>query len=1275
MKIRILSFLFFCIIFLTLNAENTITATYQLKWKGIDVWTTDKSTKSVIAFDNAAYPEGAMPYFVKGFDCGKNTRFNVSLTNVSFTPMTDAKELELIQGKQIPTEVEIKTYKQSERGNYRMLVQLFPFIQQEGKILKLQKFDLNVEKIQDASKVIAAENGIHSYTTTSALANGKFVKIKLSESGIYKLTYETLNSMGINPANVRVFGYGGAQLNQSFLKPKLDDLPEMPIYMNKGADGVFNAGDYILFYGQGVNSWEYDTARKMFTHTLNTYSTYGYYFVTSDAGVGKRIEDKTVTVPAEVQVADVDQFIDYQLHEKESYNIISSGKVFYGEPFNDVLTYGFTFQFPNAVKTPTAKARVDVMAFSSLVSNYTVQLNNSSTNQYISVSAIASGSIYELGKAANAIFSFKPDNDIQTLKLTFVKPDGTSRGYLNYIEMNVRRQLIMTDNVMFFRNVDSLYSANYSNYRLSGANPNIQVWDITSPVNMKRMVTSYSNGLIEFKDSNETVKQYVAIDPTAGSSFAQPIVEGVVPNQNLHGMESAELVILAHPRFLTQANQLADAHRTKDNMKVNVVTTEQVYNEFSSGTPDATAYRWVMKMFYDRALSSGIKANLPKYLLLFGRGSFDNRDLLTVSSESLVLTYQADESLHAVDSYITDDYFGLLDDGEATNIKGDLMDVGVGRFPVLTEQQASDVVNKTIGYMNNTQKSIWKNQLCFVGDDGGDNNGNIHMFQADSIARMIYRANNGIQLNKIYLDAYKQEKNASGESYPLAKAKLNNLIHSGVFMLNYTGHAGPTGWANEQILTTYDVKQLYNDKLPIWVAATCDFVVIDGKNLSAGEHVLLNPTGGGIGIFSAARTVYSANNFTLNKPFSCSLFNKTNGQYVRLGDASRIAKNELSKSGDSNKLSYVLLADPALKLNYPDEFSVVTSMINDKQISGNDTLKALSVDSIKGYIADSEGNLVSDYNGILEINIYDKNQKITTLNNHADGFLVYDDRPNILYSGKANIKNGVFSFKFMIPKDIRYNYGTGRINYYASESTSNREAQGYFEDFVVGGTSKNFDINDNEGPNLSAYLNYSGFKSGDKVNETPLFVANVEDKNGINTVGSGIGHDLRLVIDSDPALSYTLNDGFSAHTDSYTQGTVQYKIPTLSEGKHTLTFYAWDLLNNSSSITLDFEVINGLTPNIFEVSCYPNPANISTKFVVVNDRPQTVLETTVDVYDLVGRKIWSKSQSSVENLNWDLTDFGGKKVQRGIYLYKVSIKTTNSKLTSKTNKIIVTSLQ
>jgi len=486
--------------------------------------------------------------------------------------------------------------------------------------------------------------------------------------------------------------------------------------------------------------------------------------------------------------------------------------------------------------------------------------------------------------------------------------------------------------------------------------------------------------------------------------------------------------------------------------------------------------------------------------------------------------------------------------------------------------------------------------------------------------------------------------------------------------VNYTGHAAATGWANESILTFNDIKTLANQHLPLFVAATCDFVQFDNQVLSAGEEVLFNPTGGGVGILAATRPVYASQNFTLDKLFCETLFKKQNGEHLRIGDVLMSAKNNIGS--EINKLSYVFVGDPALKLNYPTKYQVLTTKVNESTTFGNDTLCALSVATIQGVIADQNGQKIDDFNGSVHAEVYDKVQRIKTLNNEGDGSMTYSDRPNTLFSGEAKVVNGTYSFSFMLPKDIKYNYGGGRIDYYANDDTHNYEAQGYFENFIIGGISKNY-TEETEGPKADLYLNSESFVSGDKVNETPLFIANVSDTDGINTVGSGIGHDIMLTIDQDPSKSYVLNDYFQSNPDSYSSGVVKYKLPTMVNGKHTLTFRVWDLLNNSTTKTSDFEVVKGLSPEIFTVYNYPNPVRTQTSIIVKHDRPETILNTTVEIFDITGRKIWSFSQSNADNIAWNLQSDTGRQIKTGIYLYRVSIKTSNSDFTSKTNKMLV----
>ncbi|MEI6554414.1 MAG: type IX secretion system sortase PorU [Paludibacter sp.] len=1256
MKVKF-NFLLFLSLFLTLfvtalSANNQQLTQCIIEWQGVEKITLDSSYINIISFRTAQYPyENKLPYYNKRIITDLHKVYSAKVTNTIYIPVTEAEKL-IIGDVKFSSEPEVSLNSLQSRGNSYLDVNVLPFVTRGGKILKLQSFDLQINT-EDAPQKVSSINN-RTYVENSVLAQGKFVKIRIVNSGIYKLTNEDLTSMGVNPSNVRVFGYGGNVLDQSFTSAKIDDLPELAIY---------NSGSYILFYAQGINKWIYDNSKSMFTHTINSYSKYGYYFITSDAGVGKTITPKTITPPTDATINQVDQFVDYQVWEKENQNLISSGKEFYGETFNDILSYYFIFNFPNPVLTNSTIARLDVAASSSTASNFMLSLNGTQSKT-LSVAAKTQGDNYEQAKASSGIFSFTPqDTPAFNFNISYAKAGTTSVGYLNYLELNVRRKLIMNGSAMQFQNVDNLGLGGYNQYLLSNANSNIQIWDITDPQNINSITTTLSHDTLSFKDSGNESKSYIAINPSAAGDFPKPEIVGAIDNQNLHAIKQSDLVIITNPNFLTQAQTLAQAHRDKDNLTVSVVTTEQVYNEFSSGTPDATAYRWVMKMLYDRNWDN--KVNLPKYLLLFGRGTFDNRKILSNSGDNLVLTYQNENSLVTTTSYTTDDYFTLLDDNEGSQIPFNLMDLGIGRLPVITTQQATDVVSKIVNYIDNKEKGNWKNQLCFLADDGDMA---LHMKQADSITNLIAKNNPSYQLNKIYLDAYQQEVSASGQSYPIAKNQLLSLIQKGVFLLDFTGHAGATGLTNESVLSLGDVKKMTNSHLPLMIGATCDFLQFDVQTVSGGEQFVLNPLGGGIGILSAARPVYASQNFDLNRQVCDNLFKRVNNKQQRIGDIISSAKNTIGTQ--LNKLSYLYMGDPALMLKYPTNYKVLTSKINQSTTFGNDTLRALSVATVFGYIANDSGDTVTSFNGTVQATVFDKVQRVTTLNNEGDGGMTYSDRPNTLFSGKADVKNGIFSFSFMLPKDIKYNYGGGRINYYASDDINNIEAQGYFENLTIGGTTKNF-IDETDGPSVNIYLNSDQFVSGDKVNETPVFIANIKDIDGINTVGSGIGHDIRLTVDDDPTQSYVLNDYYQAAANSYTDGTLTYKMPQMLDGKHTLTFKVFDLLNNSTTVSADFEVVTGLTPNIFSIYNYPNPVRTKTNIVVKHDRPETVLSTLVDIFDLSGRKIWSFSQLNADDIVWDLNSNIGQKVKPGIYLYRVSIKTSDSDISSKTNKMLI----
>ena len=764
------------------------------------------------------------------------------------------------------------------------------------------------------------------------------------------------------------------------------------------------------------------------------------------------------------------------------------------------------------------------------------------------------------------------------------------------------------------------------------------------------------------------LREFVLVQ--TNQTFPSPEVVGEVASSNLHGLEQRDMIIISAPSLVQQAERLAVAHREKDGLTVEVVTPEAIYNEFSSGTPDATAYRRLMKMFYDRSSSLG---NPPKYLLLFGDGIYDNRgisgEVQGVSRSNMLLTFQSQESLN-VYSYATDDYFAFLEDNSGSNFSRDKMCVGVGRFPIRTVTEATQMVDKTISYMENKDSGSWKNNVTFVADDGNNEDSftTNHMKQADQLAEAIEEMQPGFLVNKVYFDAYKR---SSLGTYPDVHNEIEKLLKSGQLLINYTGHGSTTHWADESVWTQTDINNSSYKHLPVWVTATCDFTRFDDVKTSAGESVFLNPTSGGIALFTTTRVVFSGNNANLNKALIDNLFQEGANSRYTLGEAMMYTKRQLN---DSNKLNFILIGDPALKFAYPEYKARVTA-VNGEAVSDEPfEFKALSRITVEGEILNPSGSFAADFTGVLSSTIFDSQSSITTLGNSSEKF-TYLDYPNTIYIGRDSVRNGKFSFTFMVPKDISYSNKKGKLNLYASSET--KEAQGSFFDFIVGGTSDTAET-DTIGPKIrQIYLNDSSFVSGDKVNTTPYFVAKLWDKSGVNITGSSVGHDMMLTIDSMPSMSYNLNSYYELLPDSENEGLVQFSIPEMEPGMHTAEFKVWDILNNSTTYTFTFEVAEGLKPNLIEMYATPNPARDQVEFFLHHNRPESNLKVTVMVYDMTGKFLWSTEKSGSSELfkayivTWNLTDNGGRRLRPGVYLYRAAISTNNSKEATKANKLII----
>lgn len=782
----------------------------------------------------------------------------------------------------------------------------------------------------------------------------------------------------------------------------------------------------------------------------------------------------------------------------------------------------------------------------------------------------------------------------------------------------------------------------------------------------------------------------------SGSHPAATYVKNIA-NQDLHADGQADLVIIipASRTLLKQAQRLKELHESHDGMRVNIVAADQLYNEFSSGTPDANAYRRYLRMLQDRAAT---EADMPKYLLLFGDCVWDNRmltaDCKRFDPDDFLLVYESENSFSETVCYAGDSWMGILAEGAGSDARRELQDVGVGRFPVTTVAEAKIMVDKTINYSKNQNGGAWQNTIMFMGDDGNDN---IHMKDVDSVANSVGRDYPNFLIKKVMWDAYTRESSATGNTYPEVSKIIRQQQANGALVMDYGGHGSATLISHESVLGLSDFSESRTSNLPLWVTAACDIMPFDGVTETIGESAVLNEKGGAVAFYGTARTVFTSANKYINHAFMKRVLSLQDGKPIALGEAHRLAQNDVmlgtnryptptrenpnktspEQDNSENHLQYSLLGDPALSLNLPTAQVVVDEIDGVAVGSGTmPTVKAGSVIKMKGHVAGVEG-----FNGVVTATVRDTREEITCKLNNTSGdgaeeAFKYLDRTKTLYHGSDSIRNGQFELTFAVPKDINYADGQGMINLYALNTDKTIRANGSCDQFIVGGSAEA--KNDSVGPSIYCYLNSPSFVDGGNVNSTPYFVAEIKDKDGINAAGSGIGHDLQLVIDGDMAKTYTLNNNFSYDFGTYTSGSTFYSIPELEEGPHRLQFRAWDIQNNSSTAVLHFNVVKGLRPQLFNIGVTNNPARTSTTFIISHDRMESNMDVVIELFDAAGRQMWRHAESGVSatgnyTVDWDLSVDGGRPLQTGVYLYRVKVSSEGSSYVSKTKKLIVIS--
>ncbi len=1218
-----------------------------LQWHKIEASEAPGGNRLGVTFPDAVYPDVAsgIPVFARSYTLPASNR---GWRFVIEDPVLEAMETPagFSDMEEIPEKLEI-TQKRFKAGEtYKVDVLLPAVVRRDGKLFLLKEFALKQIPVRQK----AATVDLNEWKGRSVLQNGQWYKIRTSGEGIYKISYSTLEEWGVSsPAEVKVFGAGGMLLAEDPGDITYDDLPQVAVWHGE------NRGESCLFfYAPGTAEWFPGQNGETFEHVLNPYSGEGYFFITEDSGPVKAIEN--LEAPEGAVTHSISTFDAYDLYETEEYNLLQSGKQYFSDRFIRGGTKNVSFDLSGADASGTVSVEVKAAARSSLSSQMTVFANQSrlGTLDFSSVNTSDATSRYaDLRESEFSLSDLSPGS--LDLSLEYSGSSSNASAWLDFIRINYRAKIKLENDALFFRDIASLGDGNVLEFSIETGSSKVKVWDVTDVFNVKAVPLSFEGNVAKGRVGAGALREFAAFD--SDGAFPEPEWVGKVENQNLHALDTPEFLIISHPLFLSAANALADFHRSNDGMSVEVVSSEKVYNEFSSGRKSATGIRNFIKMFYDRA--QGLK-----YVLLFGDGSYDNRGTGTAHT-GFIPTFQSENSLNPVASFVSDDYFVILDAGES--VYDGAVDLGVGRIPVSTAYQAGLVVEKIRDYYAADALGEWRNTLCFIADD---EDGNLHMSDSEKLTDLLNENHRALITDKIYFDAFEQVAGPGGERYPGVTEAINERVKDGVLLINYMGHANERFLADEKVLDVSHINSWTNaGKLPVFVTATCEFSRFDADETSAGEYILLNPNGGGIGLFSTTRLVFAYSNFLLSRNFYRYVFEKNeNGGILRMGDIMRLAK--VNTINTVNKRSFSLLADPALRLTVP-QHRVITATINGRDVSiQQDTLGALQQVTVSGYIADASGDKLENFSGEIIPTVFDKAMYTKTLGNGGEAPMDFKVQENIIYKGNAAVTNGEFSFSFVVPKDISYQLGQGKIIYYATNGET--DANGAFEDFYIGGTGDQ--ISDNQGPEIELYLDSPDFEPGDQVSKNPTLLAKISDESGINTVGTGIGHDITAVIDDDYSNVLVLNDFYSALPGETASGMVRYPLRNLSPGQHTLRLKAWDVANNSTEAEIEFEVSGAFV--ISEVNNYPNPVNGYTYFTFEHNQGAGTLEALFEVFDPYGRKVdaFSAQVASSDQLTspvrWDL-DERGVKPEQGIYIYRISAQNEAGVIASRSGKMLI----
>jgi Peptidase family C25 len=1187
----------------------------------------------------------------------------ISVLSSEVISITDPKVCQAI-----PAEYYIGAIAEQERGKWYGRVWLMPLISSSNqKAKRINSGVIHIE-VKPEPNINAARTG-PEFKETSVLSSGVIHKVAVSKSGIYKIDYAYIrDQLKIDPSTfttdrIAIFGNGDGRVPQWNSAPRIDDLEQSSSLGVGFDDGQFNQGDYLLWYAEGPDAWSYDPVDRIYNMEKNNYNEVNHYYIIINGPQRQNIESRSNGTGGEYAS---ESSLRYQRLEEEKVNLLGrfrppgSGQEWYGDEMAVInqLDYTSRFDLTDLIPTDTFYYKVRFAARAANLTRFYIQFDQKETSR--NVGGVDLGN-YESSFANDALLQgkFIPETPIQLVKVRYPDANGiNSRAWIDYIQLNHwSKNQYRQGSALLVRDPRSLYAGNPV-YTIDGLPAGGLIWDITNP--LVPVLQEYNTGSrTTFVVTDQTIipKEFICFNPA--QDVNAPTYSGVVTNQNLHSIQNADLLIVYYDEFEEAGMTLATHRQIYSNLDVVAVPVSQVYEEFGGGSKDPSALRDFARMLYKRDPDF-------KYLLLLGDATYDYLNRFTnLPYHNFIPAFETEESLDPIRSFPSDDYFALLDDDEGDNLIG-AIDIAVGRLPVTSPEEALAIVNKVIYYDTNPATlNDWRLRSVMVADD---EDGNIHLNQADGLAVETDVKHPELNVHKIYLDAYPQETTPGGDRYPSVNEDIDLNMKKGALTVTYIGHGGQNGWTQERVLGINQAQSYDNkDNMPLFITATCSFAGYDEPGFTtAGEHLLTNPDGGAIGLMTTVRAVYSGSNERLTDSVLDRVYNPDSpGEYPSIAEILRRAKNSNALDTlDNNARKFTLLGDPSMTLAHPRYFIAVTEIVGNPDTGGTpDTLSALEKTRVSGHILDDKGEILTDFNGKVFLTLFDKVQVRKTLANDEGSIIrPFNTQTRQLFKGTATVEAGVWTIEFVLPKDLDFTFGPGKMSLYAHNGIT--DAGGVYKDFIVGGVSEE-GLSDDQPPVVQLFMNDDNFVSGGITDRNPDIYIKLSDDNGINATGTSVGHDIEAILDNDDRNSLILNDFYQASLDDYTRGEVRYPLQNLAAGLHTLKVTAWDLANNPGEAYLEFLVLDHEGAILEHVFNYPNPFGTSTNFQFEHNRPGAVMDIQIRIFTINGQLVKTIRKEGfisdgyrVDDLEWAGENEMGSQLTSGIYIYKIKVAYT-----------------